>query len=383
MLMLPLAHPNAYRYAFDNLVFPRTLLKRVRKRLVGRTLGVITPPNLPIFTLAQKRPRAPFFLAAAVELGVPAQSHWFLRIGQGSALTRCSFFVFAPESTRPGWIVKFARFPGCEDRFDADERGLTLAREAGTIVARHAPQLLGRFEAGGLAASVETAAAGKPLVDVLLSSGPRRRKLALIEDVAAWIVELGVATLAPCESTRGERSRIEKDVQPFAEVEYGADLLERVQDVGAVLQHNDLGCWNIVVDQRHFVALDWEAARQHGFPLWDLWLFLSDALATLDRATRDERPQYFVRLFRGELPSSAVLFSWTKRAVQALSVPAEAVGPLAGLCWLHHASSERKSHSALTKRGLSTDVPSRLMLSLPKLWFEEPGLGPDWNRWND
>ena len=383
MLMLPLNHPNAYRYAFDNLVFPRTLLKRARKRLVGRTLGVVVPPNLPILTLAQKRRRAPFFLAAAVEFGVPTHSHWFLRIGQGSALTRSSFFAFAPESPQPGWIIKFARFPDCDDRFDADERGLTLAREAGTIVARHAPQLLGRFEVGDLAASVETAALGKPLVDVLLAPGSRRRKLALIEDVAAWIVEFGVATLAPSESTRAECLRIEKEVLPLAAVERGAELLERVHGVGAVLQHNDLGCWNIVVDHRHFSALDWEAARRHGFPLWDLWLFLSDALATLDRTTREERSRYFVRLFLGELPSSAVLFSWTRRAVQALRLPAETVGPLASLCWLHHASSERKTHSNLTKRGLSTDVPSQVMLTLPKLWLKEPGLGPDWNRWND
>jgi hypothetical protein len=382
MLMLPLAHHNAYKYAFDNLVFPRTLLKRIRKRFVGRALGLIAPPNLPMLTLAQKTRQAPFLLAAATELGVPADNRWFLRIGQGSALTRCSFFVFAPESPQPGWIVKFARFRGCEDRFDADERGLALASEAGTIVARHAPQLLGRFEVGGLAASVETAAPGKPLVDVLLASGMRRRKLALIEDIAAWIVEVGVATLAPSERTGDEQLRIAKDVLPLAGLERGAELLERVQKVGAVLQHNDLGCWNIVVDHGHFSALDWEAARRHGYPLWDLWFFLSDALATLDRTTREERARYFVRLFRGELPSSAVLFSWTRRSVQALGLAAETVGSLASLCWLHHASSERKTHRSLTKRGLSTDVPSQLMLTLPMLWLEEPGLGPDWSRWN-
>ena len=97
----------------------------------------------------------------------------------------------------------------------------------------------------------------------------------------------------------------------------------------AVLQHNDLGTWNIVSDGgADFTAVDWESANPSGLPLWDLWYFLADALRLLDGEEAADSGA-FARLFRGEAPASPELFRWTRTAVEALAIPAQVVGKLA------------------------------------------------------
>ena len=119
-------------------------------------------------------------------------------------------------------------------------------------------------------------------------------------------------------------------------------LVRRVADNPGVLQHNDLGSWNVVVDGSNFVVVDWESMRQHGLPLWDTAYFLADALALLEGAVDGEtRHEHTRRLFRGELASSQILFRWIGRSVNSLELPNDAVGPIMALCWMHHAQSAR------------------------------------------
>src|SRR5204862_5988637 len=89
-----------------------------------------------------------------------------------------------------------------------------------------------------------------------------------------------------------------------------------------------------------FTAVDWESARRHGFPLWDLLYFLVDALVHLDGAWQPERREsHAARLLLGETASSEVLFRWVRKAVQALELPTDTVGAIATLAWLHHGLS--------------------------------------------
>ena len=90
-----------------------------------------------------------------------------MTLGSADALTRGVFHLFPPGAVDPSWVLKFARVPGYSDPFDRDERGLTIARDGGETVARHAPHLLGRLEAAGLSATVETAAVGARLTYLL------------------------------------------------------------------------------------------------------------------------------------------------------------------------------------------------------------------------
>jgi len=174
-LALPLDQATSVSYALERWSIVDRHWKRARAR-AARTLvarGLFPSWASPIVTVATQTAGPPTLVAAAGELGVPSQSTWFLTFGQGDALSRNAFQLFPIGSDQPEWILKFARIAGYSQRFDDDERGLRLACAAGGIVATHAPQLVGRFELDGIHASLETAAAGRRLRDVLLTPGDR------------------------------------------------------------------------------------------------------------------------------------------------------------------------------------------------------------------
>jgi hypothetical protein len=157
-----------------------------------------------------------------------------------------------------------------------------------------------------------------------------------------------------------------------------------------VLQHNDLGTWNIVVDPAtpaSFTALDWESARPVGLPLWDLWYFLQDALGVLDGfaglSDHDlvRREAHALRLFRGELSTSEVLFEWTRRAVAACGIPDGAVGSLATLCFVHHGLSHATRAEAVRRHTPEAAALDMLWPRLAKGWLEDPALGVGWTGW--
>jgi hypothetical protein len=278
-------------------------------------------------------------------------------------------------------VIKFARVPGYAAPFERDERGLRLAEAAGPAVTAHAPRLLGRFEVDGLAASVEQAAPGRRLTALLQGPAPRPAKLRAIEAVAGWLVELGRATAAAGPDLEPERRRLEREVLPaWAAAGVPGDLVARVPAVPGVLQHNDVGCWNVIVDGERFVAVDWESARWPGLPLWDLLYFHVDALVHLDgRWPAGERQAHAARLLRGEAgDSSRVLMRWLDRATSTLEIPRRAIAPIATLGWLHHGLSPGARAAAVASLApgrLSTGTYGEWMADV---WLTTPGLGPEW-----
>ena len=117
-------------------------------------------------------------------------------------------------------------------------------------------------------------------------------------------------------------------------------------------------------------------------PLWDLFYFLNEALAISDGVrSEDERTEHFGRLWRGELPSSQLLFRWTRELVGAAKIPAEAVGPIATLLWLHYAT-KGIGHLERVERIEGVDQPAETaMMRNARLWLADPALGPGWRRW--
>jgi hypothetical protein len=276
-------------------------------------------------------------------------------------------------------VLKLSRVRGYTGPFERDERGLRLAAEAGDVVAAHAPRLLGRFEADGLPCSLESAAAGLRLTYLLQRRGSRRDKLRAIEAVAGWALDVARATAAPALDE--ERRRLEEDVLPRYP-QAPPDLVSRLPPLPAVLQHNDLGCWNVVVGRRGFTVVDWESARRHGFPLWDLLYFLVDALVHLDGAWQpDRREAHAARLLLGETPSSEILFRWVREAVRALELPLDAVGPVVTLGWLHHGLSPvaRDEASQTLAPGLRSGGTFAEWMA--EVWLGTEGLGPEWAGW--
>jgi hypothetical protein len=384
-LALPLEQRAPVSYALErwSVVNRRWKTARMRTARLLIVHGLFPSWASPVLTVATRIPGPPLFVRAAEELGVPSDATWFLTFGQGDALSRNAFQVFRAGSDRPTWILKFARVPDYSERFDNDERGLRLARAAGDVVAMRAPRLVGRFDVDGVHASLETAAPGRRLSDVLVTPGHREVKLRLIDRIGAWILELGRLTRASPEALRAERDRLRSDVIPQSErLGARAELLDELPPLSAVAQHNDLGTWNVVAERDDFVVVDWENVREAAFPLWDLLYFLADALIVLDGAgTVEQRPARVTRLFAGEAPSSPLLFSWVRRGVEAAAVPPDAVGAVATLCWLSHSLSTGAHNADLAT--FTPRDPPRLhgIEGIARAWMAHPALGPSWSAW--
>jgi hypothetical protein len=374
-LALPLDQRAPAGYALErwSVVDRRWKTARMQAARLLVSRGLFPSWASPVVTVATRDAGPPALIAAAGELGVPSDVSWFLTFGQGDSLSRNAFQLFRGGSHEPEWILKFARVAGYSERFDNDERGLALARAAGDAIAAHVPRLVGRFDVEGVHASLETAAAGRRLRDVLLTPGDRVAKLRVIDQIGDWILELGRLTQTSPEATAAERERL---------ASVYSELVDELPPLPAVTQHNDLGTWNVVAGEGDFVVVDWENVRKNGLPLWDLLYFLGDAFVLLDgSADPGQLPARIVRLFAGEAPASPLLFSWVRRAAEAAAVPAEAVGVIATLCWLS-ASHSVVTHNADLATFTPRDPPrSHGLEGIARAWMAHPALGPTWSVW--
>jgi hypothetical protein len=391
-VLVPLNHRAAVRYLLTSWSRPRSRMARLRNRLVSAAVRFRVPVDRvvrgSVLTAAVRRTGQPLVLARAATDGAPLDGEWILVLGDGDDLQRAVFHVFATDSQVPVWAVKLSRVSGYSLPFDRDEVGLHLAAEAGPLTAAHAPRLIGRCVVESLHVSVETAAVGRPMHEFLISASPAQHKRQLVEAVAAWTLALGRESRSDPVTLAAERVRLrELATATPGQPGLAGRLVDDLGPTAGVLQHNDLGCWNVVVNGDDFTVLDWESARGPGLPLWDLVYFLTDALLRLesgyDRSSVTDR---VVRLFRGELASSELLFRWIRVGAEAAGVPPESVGPIVTLGWLHHAASPEQRAQRLgdlTEAGTQTDRRAEITLwarTLPA-WLDDPCLGPTWTAW--
>jgi hypothetical protein len=382
VLLVPRDRVNVMSYALSAWSSPRTRARALRRRLI------LVVPELavrlarwPQVTIATRDTGPPYIVAAALQqLGIETPVDWLLICGQSDDLGRAAFVLFPQSASEPRWIVKFVRVPGYSDPIERDERALAAVAGAGGVTAAHAPRFLGRLDVSGLAASIETAAAGRRLSAILTAAGSRAAKMRAVDAVAKWIVRVGLETRH--DGAAGEVERLRKEVLASWPVA-SEELLSDLGGLPAVLQHNDLGTWNIVSDGGvDFTAVDWESANPSGLPLWDLWYFLADALRLLDGGEAADSGA-FARLFRGEAPASPELFRWTRIAVEALAIPAQVVGKLATLCWLHHGLSHEARSAALDRAARGGETMKTAATSYPHVWLSDPALGIGWRSWVD
>jgi hypothetical protein len=222
---------------------------------------------------------------------------------------------------------------------------------------------------------VETAAPGARLWAALVAPGSEQAKLRIVEEIAEWLLAVARVTAAPAECLGAELERLADDVIPhWSAAGVTPELVRTLPPLPAVLQHNDMGCWNIVAGPSGFTVVDWESARRHGLPLWDTAYFLTDALATLGGGRDDDA----LRLLRGESARSPLLFGWIRRAARELAIPDDAVGPVVTLGWLHHGLSLRARTVALEQMGSGEPVSPALVGRLAPIWLADPALGIDW-----
>jgi hypothetical protein len=381
IVLMPLDDARATRYATAQWTAPRPQWRRLRNSAAGRIVTSRLFPNGDSVTAVALRKRGvPAFVGAAAERGYVATS-WLLTPGRGDELSRSIFHLFEAQAASPTWVLKFARVPGYSEPFDRDETALAFAHAAGPSVSEHAPRILERFDLDGLEASLETAATGERLTR-RLARLPRAQGLRDIDRIASWLVQVAAATAASADTLVDERRRLRTAVVPlWQELGVRPQLVDDLPDIGAVLQHNDVGPWNIVADNASFTLVDWESARRHGLPLWDLVYFVTEALAGIDRVEDRDRLEHAGRLFRGEASGSPVLFEWIRRAVRASAIPPEAVGPIVTLCWLHHGLSHRRRHGVLEALGVGAPEFVPAIERMPEVWLGDRDLGVSWSKW--
>lgn len=376
-IVVPVGFRSALRSLMRDLSATAPAAKRLRNRALAELLprGVV-PPTLPVLTIAARAWGAPFLVRAAGERMNLKVAEWMALFGSGDDLARSAFLLFPKDERDPAFALKFARIPGLVEPFDQDERGLEVAK-SNPVLAERSPKLLARFDTAGLHASVETAAVGNKLIAELTGAGSRASKLRPVKRIVDWLIEAAGYPSGSADDLRTEIIRLEDGV--FSKLPRGGAGAARALDgLLPVAQHNDLGSWNIFVREDSFTAVDWESARLHALPLWDLLYFLCDALAIIDGAESvAEKEDHFVELSQGSLDSSRLYFESIDRYVRRSVIPNSSVGALATTCWLHHGESERgrKARLAEFEIGEAWPNPSRGRASR---WLQEEGLGPQW-----
>lgn len=379
-LVVCLEHPVAASYALRVWPAAERPAQRVRNLVAGsaaRVPALLRPLSSGTLDAA---PGPPAFVTAAANASgevVDRRSGWFLTVPGGDDLTRPVLHLVPPGEYVPSHVVKLSRVPGHRHPFEQDERAAALLRRAGPAVASRAPAVVARFELHGHSASVEQAALGVPLDRVLRRHGTGA--LPTVEAICAWILDLGAATARP-RALGPELGRL-GDV--LASRSLPSDLLAPLAGLPGVLQHNDLGSWNIHVDGGSFAVLDWESARDDGLPLWDLAYFLGDALPLVAGARSfEERAEAAADIFAGRHALSGVLFEWIERAARLMSMPDDAIGPAVLTGWLHHATSHVARQAALFEAGAPAGpVPAAERLA--DRWLTDTLLGTGWRAWAD
>jgi hypothetical protein len=307
---------------------------------------------------------------------------WLMLVSLGSIIRRNAFLLFPSGADLPVEAVKFARARGYAAQFERDERAAAVVGAAGGAAARRAPRYIGRFQVDGYEASVESAAPGEKLSALLRRPVGRRRKLEVLDAVAAWLVEVACETATPPDGLQAERERLECDVLPFWAAR-GVDqaLVTALPPVPATFQHSDVAEENIVVSSNGFIVLDWEFAQPRGLPLADLVYFGVHVLRILDgHLTLEERDRHFVDVVTGRAKSSPILFRWVRALVEALNIPADAVGTLVTLNWLDRGKLSEEEHRRAEALG-GVELADSFAERAARVWLEHPGLGPGWNAW--
>jgi hypothetical protein len=329
--ILTLPRTNAPQYVVDPAqraaaAYAGSLLPRF-SRVAPAVLGAGVRMPLAAVTVGARVPGRPAVLAAAAAFGAERGGEWFLALGSGGVRRRAVFYVFAPGSRAPSQVVKFGRVAGEYGAFDRDERGLALALSAGAVVADKAPRLVGRGDACGLPASVETALPGAGLAP----------SVAAAEPVVTWLRAVARATVS-----RGQ------DGEP------------------RVFRHGDVFPGNVVVTGEGFRLVDWEHAEPAGLPLADL-LFLAAHVVDGDP----------VEAFA---TGSPVLARWLREAAGDLGLTGDQVVDIAWRTWEAHGGRARAAR-VLRESLTAQTVPPYPAERVADAWTSDGRLGRHWRPW--
>ncbi len=379
-LLCPVGSPAMARYLLDESWPTASAHRGVRNAVLRWSISKgLVPSGDRVVTVAHRRRGSPAIVdRVAPELGGDG---WVWAMGTPGLddLSRLVVYLQPAGGERPTHVVKLSRVPGSRGPFDRDEAGLRRAAAAGPVVIEHAPALVARLDFGDLPASVETAATGASMMQVLDTSTADVARTS-IAAVTAWLVEVCVGTAETADSRPPFAGRLVDHAEDWEQWGAPPSILARLSGVPSVFVHDDLGTWNIIQGHRTFTVIDWEDARADGLPLGDLVYFLMDALAWVDGVGADSnRVEHARRLFRGELDSSTVVFAAIDEVVKRLGLDPSTVGSLVGVHWL------RCRRAAVARRALLTSPETGPVVTaeqMAEVWFGDAELGLEWPAWS-
>ena len=367
-LVLPL---DRHTIAWASRTFSRGLLRPAALRAAG---AVARTSTIGSTLLASRGPGLPALCRPALDAGVSAGASAALWLGGGDDLQRVVFHLLEPGSATASVVVKSSRVAGYRAPFERDAAGLSLAAANGPLTRAHVPALLVSADVGGHAVSVESAAPGRSLSDVLLERG--NDALPSVLAIADWARALVRERPVGPDGMLAERDRLRRDVLPhFPQV--STELVGALPPLTGGLAHHDLGSWNILVTEQpgDFVVVDWESARRPALPLWDAVYLLTDALVTMqgpaDSVVRAARA---VELLAGRGRHGELLLRQVRANCAEAGVPLASAGPLVTLMWLHHACS----HSLRTAAGGAVGRTPGHLGRIGPLWLVDERLGVRW-----
>ncbi|WP_088318899.1 phosphotransferase [Kineosporia sp. R_H_3] len=252
--------------------------------------------------------------------------------------------LFGPGPDAPlECVVKLTRDPVLNPRLDNEFAGLRLLAEREVA---NVPRAVFHGRHAGLTLLGQSAMDGRAFDAVTSRAADCPRLL----DAVDWVTALGTRTVARGTAPDAVRDAAVDLTERFCTL-YGSDAAERTallghaealgaQPVPVVVQHGDLGTWNLRVDAAgRTVVLDWEAIEPAGLPLLDLF-YLVRTFALLSAGPGRDHDRGFRRDLLEPGPLHTALAGTTRRYCEAVGVPAAAVEPLFALTWVHRAVKE-------------------------------------------
>jgi hypothetical protein len=259
--------------------------------------------------------------------------------------------VFLPDGSEPRYIVKIVRDPAFNGRLENEDRALRALAGAGIGDAATVPRASFFGHDGGLAVLAQTAIPGVPFRQVARGTHECPSARAAI----AWLMELGARTAdrtiaEPAQAAAALRVLLDRFARLYRpSVTEHEVLTEEIDAIAAsprpfplVFQHGDPGVWNLLITPDGRPAfLDWEAAEQHGMPLWDLFYAARSVGIGVARAagTRSSLDA-FAEQHLADGPSSRALADDVARYCSQIDLDPALVGPLFYTCWMHRALKE-------------------------------------------
>jgi hypothetical protein len=343
--------PAAAAYAFTNLIATRPRRRRLALvALRARWFGRVLSGTLPHAGLAFSRPASrPLFawLFASNDRAVRA-SVAVVTIGHRRVAGSVVAHGLANETATPTVVAKVGSpGPTGPTREAAILEGLAVrARAAGATV----PEVLGIESDARRAVLFETPVPGRQVAAVLGEAPAQLTGLTrrLAEWLEGWNLDTRTMQLLSAEWLEEELAGPARALAPALSdgggylrwLESRCDAVAGTR-VPLVATHNDLTMVNVFVERTGSLGVvDWEDAREQGFPLVDFYYAAADATAAADRYA--DRAGSFRRLF-GEAASSTSTRMLEQRLVEALDLR-PAVAELAfHACWIQHAAAEQRA----------------------------------------